>query len=170
MAVPADHHAAALVRDIRPPAADVEPLAFDHGGPGRAGAEDQDGAVATAEGAEPGRIGVGVDRQAGEGMRPVEHRLPVGILLRAGKAETGMDAAEVGFGKPGRGDRLAARLHHFLEGRLAQPRVAGARLPFAEQAAGAIAKPRPAAAAAAVNTDEESFRHPRRASLAHRRL
>ena len=66
-------------------------------------------------------------------MRPIEHGLPVGILLGAGKAKAGVDAAKIGLAKTGGGHRRAAGLHHLVERGLAQARVAGAALAFPEQ-------------------------------------
>ena len=154
-----DRHAAAVVGDVGAPAADIRAPSIDHGQSGRAGAEDQDGAVAPAKGAEPRDIGVGIDHQAGEGMRPSVDRLQVLGLLRAGETEAGMDAAEIGFAETGDLERLEAGGHDAVEGGFTQAGIAGAARALAEKSAGGIAQARAAAAAAAVDADEKLLRH-----------
>src|SRR5581483_9494632 len=112
----ADRHAAALVADLGAPAADRRPPSADHGKAGAAGADDEDGAVASPEGAEPGGIGIGIDRERGKGVRPAEDGLPVLLLLRTGKAEAGMGAGERFLAESGCGNRGAAGLHHLDNG------------------------------------------------------
>ena len=112
----ADHHAAALVADLMAPAADIDALATDHGEPGGAGADDEDGAVAPVEGAHVGGIGVGIDDHRGERVLLRQDEVAVRFLRRAGKAEAGVDACEVLCGNVRRLCRRRAGLHHLGEG------------------------------------------------------
>ena len=153
--VAADAGAAALVADLKTPAADGARRAALARHIGGAGAEDGHGAVAGADSAFKRDLGVGLDAADAERQDRFE-LLPVGADIGAGKAENGWCLRDQVRILPGGDEGLPCRLDDVgaSAGEIGAD-VGGAAFGAADDSAIACRKGCPAAGAAAIDTEHE---------------
>ena len=153
--VAADAGAAALVADLETPAADGARLAVLARHIGGAGAEDGHGAVTGADRAFQRDLGVGLDAADAERQDRFE-LLPVGADIGAGEAENGRRLRDQVRILPGGDEGLPRRLDDVGPGAgEIGADVGGAALGAADDGAVRRRKGRPAAGAAAIDTEHE---------------
>ena len=139
IAVAADRHAARLVGDLVAPAADVDRLPPTTARPSEPVPRIRMAPSAPLEGAEPGRIGVGVDGRARrrDAAAPGCSRGPSGCVTPARPKPACARARSLRRGPPRR--RGAAGRQHRDEGAVAEPGIGRAAAALAEQPAGSVA-------------------------------
>src|SRR5215217_2650565 len=155
-----DGGATAFIRNLVAPAADIMALTAGAAIATGARADDQDGSVASLEGAEPGGMGIGLDLEGCKRMGARQKAFDRAGLPGAGGSHAGMNPLEVAFVKPCLGKSLAAGRQNRIPYQIGiEAEVGRTARSFTQQRTLSIAQPSPALGAAAVNAKEQKVGH-----------